>query len=186
VRVTYRYIRPITVVYARGIGPYDLSAPEAWRSMNTWLEGHPARQRVKQGFGYFRDNPRSTAPELLRYDACVPVTLGLDADPVAGISRQMLPGGAFAVYTHVGSYADAGEQFSRLHREIVPARGLSVDYDRAFVAVYLNDPMVTREVHRRTELCVPVLPVRVPLSTNDDHVADCGDQSVGNGRLLAG
>ena len=71
--------------------------------------------------------------------------------------------------THVGSYADAGELFSRLHREIVPKRGLCVDYDRPFVAIYLNDPTVTREVHRRTELCVPVLPVRMPFSSNDDE-----------------
>jgi DNA gyrase inhibitor GyrI len=176
VRVTYRYIRPISVVYARGLGPYQQSAPEAWRTLNAWLEHHPARHRVKQGYGYFRDNPKTTAPELLRYDACVPVAAGLDADPDAGICRQTLPGGAFAVHTHVGSYAEAGEQFSRLHREIVPARGLSVDYDRAFVAIYLNHPMVTREVHRRTELCVPVLPVRMPHSTNDDHALDHSEE----------
>ena len=51
-----------------------------------------------------------------------------------------------------------------------------------FVAIYLNDPAVTREVHRRTELCVPVLPVRMPFSSNDDEdvqaqahaLAQCG------------
>ena len=69
---------------------------------------------------------------------------------------------------------DAGELFSRLHREIVPKRGLCVDYDRPFVAIYLNDPAVTREVHRRTELCVPVLPVRMPFSSNDDEEARGG------------
>ena len=37
------------------------------------------------------------------------------------------------------------------------------------MAIYLNDPAITREVHRRTELCVPVLPVRMPLSSNDDE-----------------
>ena len=81
--------------------------------------------------------------------------------------------------THVGSYADAGELFSRLHREIVPKRGLCVDYDRPFVAIYLNDPAVTREVHRRTELCVPVLPVRMPFSSNDDDDEHAETQAVG-------
>jgi DNA gyrase inhibitor GyrI len=147
--------------------------------MNAWLDRHQRRPQVKQAFGFFRDNPRRTAPELLRFDACVPVTFGLDADPEAGIGRQTLPGGAYAVQTHVGSYADAGELFSRLHREIVPKRGLSVDYDRAFVVVYLNDPTITREVHRRTELCVPVLPVRMPLSSNDDEETPVGANAVG-------
>ena len=59
--------------------------------------------------------------------------------------------------------------FRSLHRDIVPKRGLCVDYDRPFLAIYLNDPTVTREVHRRTELCVPVLPVRMPFSSNDDE-----------------
>ena len=31
VRVTYRYIRPMTVVYARSMGPYETSCREAWR-----------------------------------------------------------------------------------------------------------------------------------------------------------
>ena len=62
-----------------------------------------------------------------------------------------------------------GGLFSQLHRELVPKRGLRVDYDRPFMAIYLNDPNLTREVHRRTELCVPVLPVRMQLPSDDDH-----------------
>lgn len=178
-RVSYRYIRPLTVVYARSVGPYRVSSVEAWRQMNAWLDRNRRRARVKQGLGFFRDNPKLTAPELLRYDACVPVALGIDADPDAGIGRQTLPGGAYAVQTHVGPYSQAGELLSQLHSEIVPKRGLSVDYDRPFVAIYLNDPAVTREVHRRTELCVPVLPVRMPLSSNDDadEVCDSAKES---------
>jgi DNA gyrase inhibitor GyrI len=176
VRVTYRYIRPLTVVYARSMGPYGVAAREAWRLMMAWVDRQQARPRVKQGLGFFRDNPTLTAPELLRYDACIPVSFGLEADPAAGIGLQTLPGGAYAVQTHVGSYAAAGETLSRLHRDVVPKRGLSVDYDRPFVAIYLNDPQVTREVHRRTELCVPVLPVRLPLSSNDDDELLVGTQ----------
>lgn len=175
VRVAYRYIRPLTVVYARSIGPYRTSSVAAWRLLNAWLDKEQRRARVKQALGLFRDNPKRTASELLRYDACAPVAFGLDADPEAGIGRQTLPGGAYAVRTHVGPYGDAGELFSQLHRDIVPKRGLCVDYDRPFVAVYLNDPHITREVHRRTELCVPVIPVRMPLSSNDDD--EVGDSA---------
>ena len=185
-RVTYRYIRPMTVVYARAMGPYQTSSREAWGRMNSWLDRHHARSRVKQGYGYFRDNPKTTAPELLRYDACVPLTFGLEVEPELGIGRQTLPGGAYAVHTHVGAYAEIGELFSHLHREIVPKRGLSLDYDRPFVTIYLNDPSITREVHRRTELCVPVLPVRMPLSSNDDDVGNADDEVCGgltSGRL---
>ena len=184
-RVSYRYIRPLSVVYARSTGPYDVSSRAAWRHLLDWIDRQNARSRVKQAQGFFRDNPRYTAPELLRYDACIPVSFGFDADPEAGIGRQTLPGGAYAVHTHVGSYADAGRMLSELHREIVPKRGLSVDYDRPFLAVYLNDPSITREVHRRAELCVPVLPVRMPLSSNDDGEVLGADEVIGQqyGRL---
>jgi AraC family transcriptional regulator len=187
VRVSYRYIRPVTVLFARSMGPYHVSSTEAWRTLNAWLDQHKIRHAVKLGYGYFRDNPLTTPPDLLRYDACVPAIPGFDADPAAGIGRQTLPGGAFAVHTHIGSYGEVGEMFSRLHRDIVPKRGLSVDYDRPFVAIHLNDPAVTREVHRRTELCVPVIPVRMPLSSNDDEDAAtvAGVRQAGSGATAA-
>lgn len=167
-RVTYRQMPPVSVFYARGTGPYAASCGEAWQLMNAWLSQNGARKRVKQAFGIFRDNPRTTAPELIRYDACVPVVSCADIEPAPGIGRQTLPGGAFAVHTHVGGYDDAGALLSRLHREVVPKRALTVDYDRPFIAVYLNDPLVTREMHRRTELCIPVFPIPMPLATNDE------------------
>jgi len=166
VRVAYRQIPPVTALYTRSMGPYQESSREAWRVMSEWLDQRQARGRVKQAYGYFRDDPRRTAPELLRYDACVALTFGIEPD--TGIGRQTLPGGAYAVHIHTGSYTETGELLSRLRGDIVPRRGLSVDYDRPFVAIYVNDPGVTCEMHRRTELCVPVLPVRMPLATNDD------------------
>ncbi len=165
-------MRPTAVFYARAVGPYETSADAAWATMGRWIDQHHARKRVKQAYGLYRDNPRITAPDLLRFDACVPVLPDLDADPDAGIGRQTLPGGAYAVHIHVGSYDETGELFSELHRTIVPRRGLSVDYDRPFLATYLNDPSVTRSMHRRTELCIPVLPVQMPLSSNDDEDVD--------------
>lgn len=179
VRVTYRYMRPAAVLYARAVGPYETSSVEAWATIGRFLDRHAIRRRVKQGYGFFRDNPRITAPELLRYDACIPVIP--DVDPLAdeGIGRQTLPGGAYAVHTHVGSYIETGELFSQLHRDIVPRRGLLVDYDRPFLTVFLNDPQVTRTVHRRTELCIPVLPVQMPLSCNDDEEVRTDIRAVG-------
>jgi AraC family transcriptional regulator len=165
-RVAYRYIRPLTVLYARGIGPYATSSAQAWLQMNAWLDALQMRRRVKQAYGLLRDDPKLTAPELLRYDACVPAMPGLEAEVGSGISRQTFHGGAYAVHTYVGSFAGLGRLYAQLHREIVPKRGLSVDYDRPFVTIYLNDPAVTREVHRRTELCVPVLPVQMSVASD--------------------
>jgi DNA gyrase inhibitor GyrI len=170
VRICCQYIRPLTVFYARSIGPYGTSVREAWEVMGCWLDKQEARGRVKRGYGLFRDSPLSTAPELLRYDACIQAIPGLDADPNAGIGRQVLPGGAYAVHAHVGSYDATGRVFSHLHRDLVGKHRLRIDGERPFLAVYLNDPQFTPEVHRRTEICVPVFPVCLPLSANDHGV----------------
>ena len=168
-RIIYRYIRPLPVIYARSFGPYQTASREAWHVLGSWLEARGARRVPKQAYGLFRDNPVDTPPERLRYEACVPLIPGLDADSAAGIGNQIVSGGAYAVHTHVGSYAGMGSRLSDLHREVVPARGLSVDYGRQFMAIYLNDPRYTREMHRRTELCIPVLPIRLEASADDWH-----------------
>ena len=165
--VGYRYMPPATVHYARATGPYASSCHAAWQRMEAWLHASGARRRVRQAFGIFYDNPRTTAPELVRYDACVPVMPYVDLAPGWGISRQTLPGGAYAVHTHTGSYAHTAQLFSSLQGEIIPKRGLKVDCDRPFMAIYLNDPHTTREIYRRTELCIPVLPIPMALASND-------------------
>jgi AraC family transcriptional regulator len=184
VRVAYRHIRPVTVVYARGTGGYKTAATAAWDRLSHWLAQHNARRQVKRGFGIFHDNPEATPVELQRYDACVELMTGIDADPAAGIGRQTLSGGTYAVHTHIGGYEPMGGLLSQLHRQWVPKQGLSVDYDRPFVAIYLNDPQITREVHRRTELCVPVLPLREllpvePTADNEDFASPLMRRAVG-------
>lgn len=178
VRVVYCHFRPVSVLYARAMGPYATSSQAAWATLTSWLDKHGARRLMKRGYGFMRDNPQTTSPDLLRYDACIGLVGDLDADPEAGIHRQILPGGSYAVHTHVGSYDDLGEKLSKMSGTVVPRRGLTVDHDRAFMAIFLNDPGFTREVHRRVELCVPVQPIRMPFSGNDDQEGDLyGDQN---------
>jgi AraC family transcriptional regulator len=173
VHVAYRQVRPVSVVYARATGDYVSAAVAAWERLNRWVDERKVRRQVTRGFGLFHDNPQLTATELLRYDACMQLTTALEAEPAAGIGRQTLSGGTYAVHTHIGAYGPIGGLFSHLHREWIPKQGLSVDYDRPFMAIHLNDPYITREMHRRTELCVPVVPLReyAPL---DAHGEDEG------------
>jgi AraC family transcriptional regulator len=166
-RITYQHMSPMSVFYARATGAYSTSCETAWRRLDGWLDHYCARGRVRRAYGIFHDNPRTTPPELTRYDACVPLSACPELEPKDGIGYQVLPAGAWAVHTHVGPYDEAGDVISTLHCDIVPKRGLSVDYDRPFVAVYLNDPRITRSLHRRTELCIPVLPMPA-LANSDD------------------
>jgi AraC family transcriptional regulator len=170
-RITYRQTPPATVLYVRACGPYATSSREAWRQLEGWLDRHHARKSLRFGFGILHDNPKTTAQVLIRYDACILHAPYADLPPGEGIGRRTLPAGTWAVHIHVGPYGEAGDRISTLHRDLVPKRGLTVDSDRPFMAVYLNDPRVTREVHRRTELCIPVVPIPMTLAGNtESHV----------------
>jgi AraC family transcriptional regulator len=161
----------VSVVHVRCTGPYQTAAVEAWRRLHDWLGKNDLRRRMKRGFGLFHDNPQVTAPGQLRYDACTDIGVGLDPDFAEGMGRQTLPGGAYAVHVHVGSYGAIGQLFSELHREWVPKQGMKADYDRPFLAIHLNDPVMTREAHRRTELCVPVMPLALAAGEADDGMS---------------
>jgi AraC family transcriptional regulator len=143
------------------------STQAAWQTMGQWLDDQGARPLMRVSYGVFRDNPQTTALELVRYDACIPLAVGLEEDAEAGIRRQVVRGGAYAVYTHVGPIEETGKLFSDLYRKEIPARGLSAENDRPFQSVYLTDPTVTPGKYRRTELCVPIASVRMPLASND-------------------
>jgi AraC family transcriptional regulator len=182
-RIIYRQTPPATMLYVRALGPYAESSREAWRQLEGWLDHHHARKGLRFGFGILHDNPKTTAPELIRYDACIPLAPLADLPPVEGIARRTLPAGTWAVHTHVGAYGEVGDVMSTLHRDLVPNRGLRVDYDRPFMVVYLNDPRVTREVHRRTELCIPVVAIPMARAGNDQSR---GSEAIKIARRLAG
>jgi AraC family transcriptional regulator len=174
-RISYRQMSPTSVFYARATGPYASSCEEAWRRLDGWLDRYCARGRVRRAFGIFHDNPRTTPPELMRYDACVPLAACAELEPNEGIGRHTLPTCTWAVYTHVGPHCEAGDVISTLHGDLIPKRGLTVDHDRPILAVYLNDPRVTREVHRRTELCIPVIPIPALVASNDGTTTETLD-----------
>jgi AraC family transcriptional regulator len=157
VRLSVRYMRPSSVLYIRATGPYDQSAKVAWDRMRVWIAAQSTIKPVTRGIGFIRDNPDRTGPYLRRYDACVDVAPGLDIDYHAGVARQTLPGGTFVVYTHIGDHGQLPEAFQTLKHAAVPARGLKIDTDRAFMEVYLDDPLRVALHECRTELCVPIM-----------------------------
>jgi AraC family transcriptional regulator len=156
-RLSCRYLRPCSVVYIRAIGPYGQSAAAAWAQMRIWAETHNIPQPISRGIGFIRDNPQKTGPFLRRYDACIDIVPGIDIDYHAGVGRQTLPGGTFAVYTHTGEHSQLPDAFAHMKRDAIPARGFTVDDTRAFMEIYLDDPVKVPVAQCRTDLCVPII-----------------------------
>jgi AraC family transcriptional regulator len=125
--------------------------------MRAWTAVQKLDARPPRGIGFIRDNPERTGPFLRRYDACIDIAPGLEVDYHAGVGRQTLPGGTFAVYEHVGPHNELCRSFNEMKRSAVPQRGMTIDGDRAFMEVYLDDPQRVPLALCRTELCVPIM-----------------------------
>ena len=97
------YLRPLSVVCVRTLGPYAASSLDAWQQMFAWLDRRGMRREIGCGYGLMRDNPATTAAEACRYDACVELLSGSESAVLEGFLITRLPGGAYARQRQVGT-----------------------------------------------------------------------------------
>ena len=99
-----RRLRPLQLLFARHIGPYEVVPPGFWDE----LPAAAARLGVGTDghlVGIAHDAPGITDPSLIRFDAGLIVH---DEPPFAahesGIGFERIEGGTFAITTHIGPY----------------------------------------------------------------------------------
>ncbi len=147
----------IFVAYVRHTGPY-IECAKAWET----LCGNPKVASTfgpnSQFMGLCYDDPDVTAPEKIRYDACVTVQEGFQ--PIDAIQVQKIEGGKFASVVHQGSYKKLHETYKWLFSQWLPNSNENPK-DMPSLEVYLNDPTETPEEDLRTE-------IRIPLANSDD------------------
>ncbi len=147
-----RKFKDIHVAFIRHLGDYKVVPPILWDELMEW----PAlasldRDCVLLGIGH--DAPGITPTEKLRFDACVQVPEPFT--PEGRIGYQMIPGGYYAMTTHVGPYSTLpaawGEVFGRV-------MALKV-YDTPMLPViemYHTTQINPKFALNRTELCMPL------------------------------
>jgi AraC family transcriptional regulator len=102
--------------------------------------------------GIFHDDPRETLAEKLRSDAAIAVSDGTRLPE--GLTEQVVPGGRYARYTHIGDYEGlpgAWTQFTALL-----GAGAYRMREAPGLEVYRNNPMNTPKEELRTDLYMPV------------------------------
>lgn len=153
VDVTITRKDPLRVACARATGPYMQSSQEAWNKMVAWAgpKGLFTPETRFIGVGY--DDPNTTAPELLRYDACITVAPEVQADGEASIME--LPGGEYAVVVHKGPYENLIKTYMWLYGVWLPKSGREASM-RPGYEVYLKDCRVTPPEELLTEIHLPL------------------------------
>lgn len=149
------YLRPLSIVCVRALGPYEASSLEAWRQLFNWLETSGMRRTLGCGYGLMHDDQAVTAKERCRYDACVEILPGFESTIPEGFRVTRLPGGAYARIRQIGMQG-LEEAIRSLREGWVPSSGLAVDPNRPFVETHLDDPATTATQKRRVDICIPV------------------------------
>ena len=152
--VEIKTIEPMRVAFVRHVGPYD-QVGIAWEKLCMHLGKEGFLGGRCQFVGICYDDPEVTAPEKIRYDACI--TVDDSFIPSDDIAVQTIGGGEYAVTTHLGPYNNLGDTYSKLYGQWL------VNSNREFrsepcMEFYLNDPDGTEPEDLVTDICLPLKP----------------------------
>ena len=145
---------PRQVVFLRHVGPYD-GVSETWSRLMTWAGAAGLLGPGNEMLGLCYDDPEVTAAEKIRYDACLVVAGGAEAEGPVG--AREIPGGDYAVCRHVGPYDRLSQTYLELIGRWLPRSGREAA-GVASVERYWNDPENTPPEELETDLCLLLLP----------------------------
>lgn len=141
-------------VALRHTGPYNQIGPVFGKLMG-WMQANGVTQ-TGPGLAISHDDPETTPADQLRSDACAIVANDFTTDdPTVAVID--LPGGRYAVTTHLGAYSGLGATWSQFMGAWFPASGHTIDISRPCFEVYVNDCNAVPVEEVRTDLYVPVL-----------------------------
>jgi AraC family transcriptional regulator len=152
--VTIKQLPPLRVAFMRHVGPYS-EVGGTWDKLLTLLGKEGLLGAKTQFIGICHDDPEVTPPDKIRYDACV--TVKESFAPSGDIGTQTVPGGEYAVMTHLGPYAKLGESWAKLFGQWLPRSGREPRSTPCF-EVYLNSPENTDPADLITDLYAPLEP----------------------------
>lgn len=150
--VTIKKLPPLRVAFMRQVGPYD-HAGKLWERFTMLLGKEGMLGGDTQFIGICHDDPAVTAPNRIRYDACV--TVDAEFRPRGEIGLQEIPRGDYAVLTHFGPYARLGESYAALLGQWLPRSGRTLRAAPCF-EVYFNSPEETEPGDLITDIHAPL------------------------------
>ena len=144
---------PVRVVFLRHIGPYGSgSIAQTWEKLCGWAGPRGLFNGPVRVMGIGHDDPTVTPPEKCRYDACITAGEGVSGEGEIGV--QTIPGGRFAVFTHIGPYVKLPESYEAIYRQWLPTASCELR-EQPPVEVYMSHPN-TPDAEKVTEILIPV------------------------------
>ena len=117
------------VAYLRYTGPYGQGISQFWqREVYPWMITNDLLDKPRYGVSH--DDPKVTAPEQCRYDACLEVSEDVVVTAPALITT--IAGGRYAMLEFRGKDEEIGEAWAALIRDWLPLSGLQLDARPSF------------------------------------------------------
>jgi AraC family transcriptional regulator len=145
--------RPETkVIFVRHTGPYA-AVGAAWGKVCGFAARHGLVGPNHHTIGISRNDPKITAADQLRYDACV--TIDRDITPTGEVGVQTIADGRYAVFMHRGPYEQFPNSYDAIFGDWLPRSGEQLR-DQPCFELYINSPDSTPPAELRTEIWVPL------------------------------
>jgi AraC family transcriptional regulator len=145
------------VAYMRHVGPYGASSiTTMWQRFAAWCAAEGLMSPRRPMYGISQDSPDITAPDKLRYDACVEVDDRFVPKDDVGV--ETIWGGRYACTTFSGTAADIHDAWMKFLGGWLPdSRYLPADHP----AIEIYDPDFTVDPTTGAfscRLCIPIKP----------------------------
>lgn len=144
----------MTLAKVRHTGPYN-NCQIAWDKLCIWgaSKGLFGPQTMFLGISW--DDPESTPPEEIRYDACFTLPDGASTESDADVTITTLPSGNYATTLHKGPFSGLEAAYKQLYAAIIAREELQLR-DAPAMEIYLTDPKTTPAEEYLTEICIPL------------------------------
>ncbi len=153
IKPDYKKIPDQQVLFVRRRGPYQKAAQSAWSSLMRYAYRRKLLGPETRAIGISRDDPKITAEENIRYDACL--TVKQDFKPEGEVGFQTITGGNYAVFFHRGSFEKIGELYNLIFGNWLPASGKKLR-DIPCFEVYSSENLRSKSRDYKTEIWIPI------------------------------
>jgi AraC family transcriptional regulator len=148
-------VEPMLVASVRHVGPYGSpTIRNTWSTLCRWAAARGLLNQTTKCYGIGHDDPDSTPPDKIRYDACITVAEGTRAE--GDVSIQTIAGGRCATTRHTGPHERLQQTYSALFGQWLPESG-EEPADAPPFEHYVNTPDRTPPEQLITDIYVPLL-----------------------------
>ncbi|MBT3456226.1 GyrI-like domain-containing protein [bacterium] len=145
-------LEPIKVLSIMKLGPYEKTAHESWESIMKFAIPKGLVTKKTGTYGCSYDDPAKTAPEKIRYEACISIDKDIEVE--GDFKIKTIGDGKYVVLLHEGACEEVARTYNVAFKWLADNK---IDYRISpCIEKYLNYSHDIDPKDLRTELYIPI------------------------------